>query len=243
MMKNRLKSIFEFLKENQEYNTKVQTGFYQETLIPYNSSQDKIKSLFWKVQATQSRPRLANVGRFWQEIESRDVSSFKSLLLSLGGNIQSISYYSLFQSLVKQPSWGNKTAALFTRSLYHIHADKRYNHLFFLDDAPKILSKGDRLMLPVDIVISNIFTSLFDISISSFDKINDLIMKEYHREEVALWDDLWFWGFITQKGSGGNRQFSWNEQKYWSLLHTPKDEKSISSVRRKALVFIDLIKS
>ena len=62
----------------------------------------------------------------------------------------------------------------------------------------------------------------------TFDKINRILSKNYTGDEIEVWDDLWFWGFITQKGSDSNRSFEWNEDKYWSLLHTPKDKQSIN---------------
>ncbi|RYH75889.1 hypothetical protein EVU94_02745 [Flavobacteriaceae bacterium 144Ye] len=57
---------------------------------------------------------------------------------------------------------------------------------------------------------------------------------------MEVWDDLWFWGFINQRGSGLNREFIWNEAKYWALIETAKDKKSINSIRATSLVFLKL---
>ena len=63
----------------------------------------------------------------------------------------------------------------------------------------------------------------------------------YSSEEMEIWDDLWFWGFINQRGSGLNREFIWNEAKYWALLETAKDEASINKIKDVSTMFLKII--
>jgi len=51
-------------------------------------------------------------------------------------------------------------------------------------------------------------------------------------------------GFISQRSKVGvkHRQHVWNEAKYCSIPHAPKDAKSVESIRRKAEEFLDLFK-
>ena len=56
-----------------------------------------------------------------------------------------------------------------------------------------------------------------------------------------VWDDLWFWGFITQKVSGGNRTMEFNTAKYWNILDAPKDKETIATTKQLANQFIRLV--
>ena len=60
---------------------------------------------------------------------------------------------------------------------------------------------------------------------------------------MYTFNDLWFQGFITQKGTGKDKEMGWNEEKYWSLLHAPKDKDNVRKVEIEAKNFIALIKS
>ena len=79
------------------------------------------------------------------------------------------------------------------------------------------------------------------LSSPNFSNINKLISKHYNSVQVEVWDDLWFWGFITQKGSGDDRVIEWNENKYWSLVHTEKKEAEIKKIKEKSIEFINLL--
>ncbi len=102
---------------------------------------------------------------------------------------------------------GGQTAAI-TKAIYHTHVDPRYKSGAFLAGAPKSISEQDKLYLPVDQVISNIFEKSFGMLNPDFRNINDLISETYFGDQVEVWDDLWFWGFITQKGSVGIADYS-----------------------------------
>ena len=57
---------------------------------------------------------------------------------------------------------------------------------------------------------------------------------------MEVWDDLWFWGFINQRGSGLTREFIWNEPKYWALIETAKDEASINKIKNVSMKFLKM---
>ncbi len=94
--------------------------------------------------------------------------------------------------------------------------------------------------MPVDSVIIAIFKKIGSCQNWCFNSINLEIKKYYHGHDIEIWDDLWFWGFITQRGSGENRAFEWNENKYWVLKETDKDQKTINEIHEKAELFLSL---
>ena len=73
------------------------------------------------------------------------------------------------------------------------------------------------------------------------------------KEDIEIWDDLWFWGFITQqnvkveskkqneKTESKRVIVDFNEGKYWSILETPKDKKTVAKIRIKCLNFLNLL--
>lgn len=108
------------------------------------------------------------------------------------------------------------------------------------EDAPQSLNNNDRLYIPVDTVIIEIFKRIgFDRC--NFDTINKEVAKYYHGEAIEVWDDLWFWGFITQRRSGNQRTLGWNPNKYWSLENSNKDEIIITEIKEKAEHFLKLL--
>jgi hypothetical protein len=60
-------------------------------------------------------------------------------------------------------------------------------------------------------------------------------------KQMEIWDDLWFWGFITQNGSGDQREFVWNENKYWVIKESDKSLEMVMEIKRKATEFLDII--
>ncbi|MGK0459084.1 MAG: hypothetical protein ACJAVE_002071, partial [Polaribacter sp.] len=55
------------------------------------------------------------------------------------------------------------------------------------------------------------------------------------------WDDLWFWGFITQVGTGENREMQWNLNKFWTLRESDKNPKMIIEIEKKAEIFLNIL--
>jgi hypothetical protein len=137
--------------------------------------------------------------------------------------------------------WGEKTAALFTKSIYHLHNGKYPIELKLWKDAPTKIQANDKLYLPVDAVILFIFKKAKLTTKQGFSSINNFLSENYQGDKMEIWDDLWFWGFITQKGGRNNRIQKWNEAKYWALLHTNKNAKAITEINTKAVDFIKLI--
>ena len=105
------------------------------------------------------------------------------------------------------------------------------------------IASSDEFYLPVDVVIISIFEKLDPDKSWHFENINKILKENYKGRQIELWDDLWFWGFITQKGTGDNRKFEWNENKYWALEETDKNEATIAEIRNKANEFLDILKS
>jgi hypothetical protein len=140
----------------------------------------------------------------------------------------------------KLPGWGEKTSALFTKTIYQIHFCDFYNEFKIWEDTPQ-LSDNDELFLPVDHVISSVFRELAFFSTPNFQTVNKFLKTNFSNSQIEVWDDLWFWGFMTQKGSGNNRLHTWNENKYWALRHSDKDLKMISEIKEKSKDFLNLI--
>jgi hypothetical protein len=150
-------------------------------------------------------------------------------------------YLSLYLALKDQKGWGKKTSALFVKNVFQIHHLPEMQHLKFWDDVPSFQA-GDRLFLPVDAVIKNVFAR-FDRSLNSFDKINRFLeMEGYYNMEI--WDDLWFWGYITQNAKNdpnGFRTIGFNKGKYWLELFTPKNPDEILEIERRCTKFIEFL--
>ena len=82
---------------------------------------------------------------------------------------------------------------------------------------------------------------LANTTLSNFININSFLKKDiqYTNNEMLIWDDLWFWGFITQNSQGKDgRKFGWNKAKYWSIFTAAKDEASIKGIQRLAKQFL-----
>ncbi len=111
--------------------------------------------------------------------------------------------------------------------------------LEFWDDTP-ILTVEDEFFLPVDEVIKEIFRRIKACP-ANFKGINKYLKKQFCPAEIEVWDDLWFWGFITQKGTGDKRTLGFNTGKYWLQLHTPKTKTAIKEIETKCQIFIEII--
>jgi hypothetical protein len=241
--KDKLATIYSFLLENREYNKALQTRYYESILLSRNTAEEKTISLLYHVANTQSKPKIDNLATFYKSLSYDNyfpLKSFKNFLIHLSKpSVPINNFNNLFVNLKKQKGYGEKTAALFVKSIHHIHLGDYPNKLRIWDDVPFLNEECDRLYLPVDAVILFIFKFISNKN-WNFNNINDEISKYYSGIEIEAWDDLWFWGFITQKGST-TRAMEWNENKYWSLLDTDKDEKIITEIRSKAIEFIQIL--
>lgn len=239
-MNRALDDIFYFLKSNREFNFQLQAEIFRSSLCVNNSKNPKVINLLYHVANTQSQPKLDLLADFYRLIyENIDsVGSFESFVKLLTGR-SSFLYMDLYTGLVNQKGWGKKTAALFTKTVFQAHTTHSKEFAFW-SDAPKEINSDDEILLPVDAVIIYIFKQL-GMKNPNFSKVNKLLKLNYSGEDFEVWDDLWFWGFISQKVVNKNRVLEWNENKYWSLRSSLKDPIVISAVRTKTDQFIALL--
>ena len=243
-MNKKLQDIYSFLSENRAYNMPIQIGAYKLAMMPYENTPDKLYSLLYATLNSQSQLNMDKSAAFFKLMtdNSEKLNSFSGFIEVISGNNKTaLTFKSLHKLLKKQPSWGDKTAALFVKAIYHTHIGYA-KELNFWVDCPNVIVDSDELFLPVDAVINFIFLKLGNPCKSNFAEINTYIKYELPNTDFEIWDDLWFWGFITQKSSGGNRILEFNEAKYWNLLDAPKDQKTIDKTKLLANQFIDLIK-
>lgn len=240
---SKLSSLFHFLNENRDYNKRVQLNSYNLFLSPFDSLEDKLYSVLHHVANTQSQPKIDVLVPFFQKVYSNksQLSSFKTFIDFLTDKENGVhNYESLYYGMLRQKGWGNKTSALFTKTIYHLHNGKYGFKNSIWDDAPKIIDVEEKFFLPVDAVIEAIFHRLDPLTKWNFYKINKFLQGNYSSEEMEIWDDLWFWGFINQRGSGLTREFIWNEPKYWALIETAKDEASINKIKDASTRFLKI---
>lgn len=140
------------------------------------------------------------------------------------------------------PAWGSKTSALFAKTIYQIHHLPQYRKYKIWDDTPELDIRNDKMVLPVDKVIINVFKKLEPHSNWNFKRINSLLSERFNPKQIEIWDDLWFWGFVTQKGSGYNGEYVWNPNKYWSLSASEKSSSKVKKIESKSKIFLKLLK-
>ncbi len=263
--KGKLSKIFEFLNENRKYNKNLQSKHFIEILGTYDNTIDRAISMLWNAAYSQSQPNIDNLAAFWKAI-NRDkikLNTFSSLIDLLSDipknksdklNNKSVgnNYEALFNNLKLIDGWGDKTAALFCKEIYLLHNTMLGEEYKIWDDAQcDVLT--DKLYLPVDKVIMFIFNKISNRKYKNFRSINSQLHNTYSStSEILIWDDLWFWGFITQKSKKSNQDttakakedrelVSWNEEKYWGLRHSPKDTKTINEIKGLAGEFESLL--
>lgn len=243
-MKEKLKILYNFLLKNRHYNKKVQEEYYISTVTSGKTTEKKMVDLLYEIANTQSQPKIDKLAIFFKLIHQspnclKTLEAFINRISSKKEN----KYINLYNGLRAQQGWGNKTAALFTKTLYHLHNGNYRKDLKIWPDVPKNIAEDDDLFLPVDAVIIAIFKSINHNVNWDFNKVTKELKKYYSGDEIEVWDDLWFWGFITQKGSGDKRTFGWNENKYWMLKESEKKFDIINEIKIKADEFLRIIGS
>lgn len=244
-MKKRLDELFVFLKNNRKYNKELQTRYYNSIIDTEKDTFENLVSLLYHIANTQSQPKIDNLSSFYKKIYNN-----KDLLNSFKGFVSVIkpkkdityNYKGLYEGMKSQSGWGEKTSALFSKSIYHLHNNEYPKELKIWNDAPEKLSENDLFYLPVDAVIIAIFKSIDRNNNWTFSKINRTIKDYFSGNEIEIWDDLWFWGFITQMGTGDNREMKWNLNKYWTLRESDKNQKMITEIKTKAEIFLNILK-
>jgi hypothetical protein len=242
-MKDHLQPLFHFLKANRKYNIDLQKKYREINLLRFETKTEKAFSLLHDTFYTQSQPDLDDAQKFFEDLYNNQDSlvSFVAFCNYLGHYDSKSPYLSLYNGLCRKKGWGQKTSALFTKNIYNIHHLPEMNELGFWTDAPPLLQE-DRLLLPVDAVIKDIFMR-FNPKMNSFTRINKFLEKEKFIE-MDIWDDLWFWGYITQNPKEGIdelRGIGFNKGKYWLQLYTPKDPLVIKEIEEKCKEFIRLL--
>jgi hypothetical protein len=220
--------LFQFLHDHRSVNRRIQQAFIREALSPANL-QDRAVLLMHKALNTQSKPQLDAILEFRSSLKPAALKSFRGFTAFLQDHEQGV-----FGALASQPGWGNKTAALFLRNLAIIEVTPSLKLWRDID-----LLTGDQLWLPVDAVILAIFRKLQrrlpEWKLDNFRNINAFLRNDmaYTAREMMVWDDLWFWGFITQRSTPGSvvRSHAWNEAKYWAIPHAPTDAASLRRTR------------
>lgn len=253
---DKIQKVYDFIniEKNRSYNKSFQTRYYQSLICikDDNSTKDKVISLLYHTYNTQSSPKMDKLATFMKYMESQSVclDTFGDFVEAINPGTEP-SYENLYLGLKentwsngekKEWGWGQKTAALFTKVIYHLHMqDSPYGEELRVwgDDAPKSIVTGDKLWLPVDRVINSIFNKIQNADIKKndnvsekrFNDINNYLNDRYPGKGIEVWDDLWFWGFITQKICQVNsegKEMSEDEIKTWK-----EDNKNIEKNKRK----------
>ena len=244
-----LSEIFEFIEHNKQYNKELQIQVARNTFSYKFTSFDKLVALVYDTFNTQSRPKMNEFAEFIKEMyEEKDkLNTFNGFFeLIAKKEIDPLSnkgvYHQLFDALKNRKGWGKKTSALLIKNLYNYHNIFRDEDSLRIWKEIPILEKKDRLFLPVDSVIFAIFKQLDPDRKPnwSFESINNVLYDSYDNDQILLFDDLWFWGFITQKG-GKERKFIWNESKYWSIKEANKSQDIVREIHTKANIFLKLL--
>jgi hypothetical protein len=249
----KLSEIFKFIsnEENRIYNQKIQLGFI-ETWIGDKGLQlnKKVLNLLYNIFNTQSQASIERGADFFKKLHNNPdyYKSFYDFCKFVSGNPNleknNANFEYAFENLKKFNGWGEKTASLFLKVIYEVHNGRFSDYSFWVDVPNK--ESTDRLFLPVDQVILFIFKKIYSIDLN-FKKINDLLYKTYKKpDEILIWDDLWFWGYISQQSYSDNgkskRKFvDFNNAKYWTLLNSDKDKDAIELTQSKTFEFLNLI--
>lgn len=237
----RVSALLEFLERNAAWNREFQVREYARALSGCASDRDRlITFLHWNV-STQSEADIDDLMSFWRLVHAASVeqtstlSAFAEYLAgstaALSGKIHVVrterptagdSWGALFAALNSHRGWGLKTTALFVKAAIKLHRGARALH-FWPDATPDRTALRSKPFLPVDRVILHVFRTLGH-PCPREDNINRGLRGQFTAEQMLTWDDLWFWGFFTQAGSGSARELGWNSGKFWSQLSSSKDD-------------------
>lgn len=249
-MQNKLINILNFLSDNHKYNNELQIKFAKNSISCHKDRYDKLVTLLFDTLNTQSQPKINNIASFIQSVYNNKekcstfAGFFEFITNSEFDKNNNSPYEQLFDALLKQDGWGPKTSALLIKNIYNYHKCFNDNTLIIWDDVPD-LELGDKIFLPVDAVILAIFNKQLSKDSKhkyNFYNINKLLHKHFSNKQLILFDDLWFLGFITQKGSI-TREFEWNENKYWTIKESNKESLCIDVIKDKAAEFLSLIEA
>ena len=240
-----VRRVFDFLEANSSWNQEFQDFEFRRSLSHCVSAVDpgraRLEELLRSTANTQSQPRMGLLGEFWRTIhklEDKEMTSMAAFTASLEAKAKSSnlgvgSWERLFLALGTYGGWGPKTSALFVKNVIRIHQGS--SELHFWNDASlhsRASMGGDRVYLPVDSVITAVFSAL-GMKSPDFDLVNEFLHEEYDAAAMTTWDDLWFWGFFTQVvekapklpgvKQATHRKMQWNTDKFWCQAAAPKE--------------------
>lgn len=253
----RVKQLYDFLQEHQQWNKDFQAREFKLCLAGCETKRDRLlRFLHWNVN-TQSSPDMDALSQFWQTLHgatAEETASMGAFTTFLAGSVKGSTaphanvsqknqfaskWETLFTGLRSQPGWGVKTTALFVKGVIQLHRGPDQLH-FWTDATPsKAPLEGDKPYLPVDQVILFIFKELGH-PCPREDNINKALRARYSPEQMLVWDDLWFWGFFTQRGGGLERELGWNPGKFWNQTSAPKEKEA--ELQMLAGHFLSLLK-
>lgn len=242
-----LQQIYEFLERNRSWNQGFQARCDNDILGGLDGGKEQVIRVLHSVSMTQAAPRLNNLSEFWKKVHAFPEDDFSSICdfvaaLSYGSRSEADLWGQLFVALRKQKGWGDKTSALLVKSFIRIAKSGREGKFWKSCPVDDEYLSASTLYVPVDAVIKEVFKHVDGGSAQSFDEINQILKIHGAKgADFLLWDDLWFWGFITQVG-GAQRELDWNEAKYWCLWGAPKDKKSVDDVKKLAGEFVAILK-
>lgn len=239
----RAKRLFAFLEEHKQWNKDFQAREFTHCLAGCANERERlIRFLHWNVN-TQSSPDMDALCQFWQTLHgatAKETASLEAFTNFLARNVKGSAatqadaspknqlpgkWEALFTCLRAQPGWGVKTTALLVKGVIQLHRGPAPLH-FWPDATPSTAPlEGNKPYLPVDQVILRIFKELGH-PCPREDNINKALRERYSAEEMLIWDDLWFWGFFTQRGGGLDRELGWNPGKFWNQLSAPKEKEA-----------------
>ncbi len=248
---NKLNEIYAFLEENQEHNKKLQNATCEDIFgRNAGSPTDHLRAILFEAVHTQRNPILDKLKNFWidfdqysKTLNGGDLSLDDFLKTVLNPDFEGSNYLeALYSGLKAVDGWGCKTAAMATKNLFLISQ----NHCleFPFDEKEKLKDKQHELNVPVDTVINFIFKELGLVDKGS----GDAVFREINRQlkmvkgsSPIIWDDLWFWGFITQRNKkpGPGRDIVWNPGKLYGLKYAYLLD--AEEIKSKAKEFIELL--
>ncbi len=252
----RVQRLFAFLNENRAWNEEFQAREYAACLAGCGSAQERLLRFLHFNVSTQAGASMDQLSLFWKTIHNAtaeqtcSLEAFTEYLIktavaarSKNDSTASVAsvvdrWEALFDALNAHRGWGKKTTALFVKATINLHRGPAKLH-FWSDATPNEAPvTASKLYLPVDRVILKIFEKLTH-PCPSLDNINRELRARYHGEQMLVWDDLWFWGFFTQNGSGTDRVLGWNSAKFWNQLSSAKgNEREISALAEQFLKFL-----
>jgi hypothetical protein len=261
-----LKTLHAFLKTHRQWNEAFQQREYRRCLLACASPRERLLHFMHMNVNTQRQADMNDLARFWALIATasdEQTSSPESLcaLLETNCKLKRLEHWQgpstpptgswdrLFWTLRRVPGWGEKTSALFINGCIRLHENGPDDLHFW--DATKLeptATGTSKLYLPVDAVIKKIFHHL-GIERPEFMQINNgLHSAKWSAEEMLIWDDLWFWGFLTQtskpplkkgttkteaKPNNERLLVEWNDAKFWSNPSFPALGESEIKTRAK----------